>query len=255
MGDTDVVRHLDTAPVELTRTRDRLTVSEVFGPTVQGEGPNTGRRCGFVRLGLCNLDCSWCDTAYTWDWTRYNRRAELHDVTFEELACQVDALGVRRLVISGGEPLVQGPRLTRFLEFLDGRYAIEIETNGTLDPTGLAFLVDHWNVSPKLAHSGVAMHKAQKPDVLRAFTRLPALSGFSTVAFKFVCKAKVDILEVRQLVERCDIDPASVWIMPEGTSAYNIVKGIERLADTTIANGFNLTSRLHVLAWGDTRGT
>ena len=54
-----------------------LVVSEVFGPTFQGEGPSSGQRAMFVRLGRCNLDCAFCDTAYTWDWTRYDPDAEL----------------------------------------------------------------------------------------------------------------------------------------------------------------------------------
>ena len=33
-----------------------LVVSEVFGPTFQGEGPSLGQRAAFVRLGRCNLD-------------------------------------------------------------------------------------------------------------------------------------------------------------------------------------------------------
>lgn len=41
-----------------------LLVSEVFGPTVQGEGKHCGRIAAFVRLGGCNLHCRWCDTPY-----------------------------------------------------------------------------------------------------------------------------------------------------------------------------------------------
>lgn len=37
-----------------------LPLSEVFGPTFQGEGPHTGRPAVFVRLGHCNLACNWC---------------------------------------------------------------------------------------------------------------------------------------------------------------------------------------------------
>ncbi|HHK7228110.1 TPA: hypothetical protein ACQXLV_002143, partial [Streptococcus pneumoniae] len=44
---------------------ERLPVSEVFGPTIQGEGPHAGRTCHFIRLGGCNLSCSWCDTPYS----------------------------------------------------------------------------------------------------------------------------------------------------------------------------------------------
>ena len=42
-----------------------LVVAEVFGPTVQGEGPSAGRRASFIRLGGCNLHCDWCDTKFT----------------------------------------------------------------------------------------------------------------------------------------------------------------------------------------------
>src|SRR4029450_7825218 len=65
-------------PTRLTADRaPELVVSEVFGPTFQGEGPSVGRRAGFVRLGRCNLDCSWCDTPYTWDWERHDPAVEL----------------------------------------------------------------------------------------------------------------------------------------------------------------------------------
>ena len=48
---------------------EELVVSEIFGPTWQGEGPSLGRRCGFVRLGRCNLACTFCDThALSFGW-------------------------------------------------------------------------------------------------------------------------------------------------------------------------------------------
>ena len=53
-----------------------LNVNEIFGPTIQGEGPHTGRLVGFLRLAGCNLACSWCDTPYSWDWTKYDKAEE-----------------------------------------------------------------------------------------------------------------------------------------------------------------------------------
>lgn len=61
-----------------------LVVSEVFGPTHQGEGPHAGQLCAFVRLMGCNLSCSWCDTPYTWDASRYDLKAEGHRMTVED---------------------------------------------------------------------------------------------------------------------------------------------------------------------------
>ncbi len=41
-----------------------IRISEIFGPTVQGEGPLIGRPTVFVRTGGCDYRCGWCDTLY-----------------------------------------------------------------------------------------------------------------------------------------------------------------------------------------------
>ena len=56
---------------------DELLVAEIFGPTWQGEGPSAGKVAAFVRLGLCDQACSWCDTPYTWDRACHDLRTEL----------------------------------------------------------------------------------------------------------------------------------------------------------------------------------
>ena len=106
-----------------------LVVSEVFGPTVQGEGPTIGRRAAFVRLGRCNLDCSWCDTPYTWDWDRYDPKVELHERPVAEVVAEVEAMGVDWVVVTGGEPLLQQRRLLPFLLAASDRgWTVEVET-------------------------------------------------------------------------------------------------------------------------------
>jgi organic radical activating enzyme len=224
-----------------------LVISEVFGPTVQGEGPSAGRRCGFVRLGLCNLDCAWCDTPYTWDWDRYDRNAETSRWDTGEIVRALTAMNVTMVVITGGEPLAQ-PRVADLVEacVLSG-WTVEIETNGTQHPTGAARWA-RFNVSPKLSNSGVSRDRAWKPDVLRD------LAGIDGTAFKFVCAGVEDLDEVDALVTMADIGVHQVWLMPEGRDPDAIVNGLAKLADPAIERGYNLTGRLHVLAWGDRRG-
>src|SRR4051794_4076555 len=88
-----------------------LVVSEVFGPTFQGEGRSLGRRCGFVRLGRCNLACTWCDTPYTWDWDRFDPAVELQRRTVTEIVSALEAMAIDMVVITGGEPLLQQSHL------------------------------------------------------------------------------------------------------------------------------------------------
>lgn len=227
---------------------DSLIVSEVFGPTWQGEGPSLGRRAAFVRLGRCNLACSWCDTPYTWDWDRFDPAEELETRSVEEIAAAVDAMEAQLVVVTGGEPLLQQRHLPPLLSRLRAsRHQVEVETAGTIEPAAeIVDLVDRFNVSPKLANSGNRRDRRYKPEVLRQF----AATG--KAAFKFVAATVADLDEVASIVEECDL--AEVWIMPEGTDSATIVERSRALADEVLDRGWHLTSRLHVLLWGDQRG-
>jgi len=41
-----------------------IRISEIFGPTIQGEGPLIGKPTVFVRTAGCDYRCAWCDTLY-----------------------------------------------------------------------------------------------------------------------------------------------------------------------------------------------
>jgi 7-cyano-7-deazaguanosine (preQ0) biosynthesis protein QueE len=223
-----------------------LTVSECFGPTVQGEGPSLGRRAGFVRLGRCNLACDWCDTKYTWDWDHHDPTVELHEMPVESILEQIDGMHVPMVVVTGGEPLLQQRRLEPLLRALGQRgLRVEIETAGTIAPTVLD-LVDQWNVSPKLANSGNRLERRYKPEVLRVF------EATGCAVFKFVACEVADLDEVAAIVDDCKL--TDVWVMPEGTDASTLERRTQALGDAVIARGWNLTTRLHILTWGDTRG-
>ena len=231
---------------------------EIFH-SLQGEGPSTGKPSTFVRLSRCNLACVWCDTAYTWRFTGDNR-PHRDELAFEraanqialdeaEVAARIAAFGGSRLVVTGGEPLLQGPALARTLALLPPMY-VEVETNGTVAPVpALAGLVDQYNVSPKLKHSGNPIEIAQLPERLEAWAAEPK------AYFKFVIATPDDLAEVFALREAHRIEPSRVYLMPEGRDSETVRARLRWLAEACSKHGFNLSDRLHIHLYGDTRGT
>lgn len=232
---------------------DELVISEVFGPTIQGEGPSTGRRCAFVRLGRCNLSCSWCDTPFTWDWrgqngTAFDPAKELAKASIGDIVEHLTDLDVRLVVISGGEPMAQRDGLTRLVVHLRRLgFDVEIETNGTFAALPmLAEYVTRWNVSPKLANSGMDYDRRINEAVLADF----ATMSKDRVALKFVVTTLGDFAEIDELVDVIHSEPHKVWIMPEGACVERLERDdLGAIADAAIARGYNVTDRLHVRLW------
>lgn len=228
-----------------------LVVSELFGPTVQGEGPSLGRRASFLRLMGCNLTCSWCDTPYTWDADRFVLREQGSRRSWADIVDTVLGHGTDLLVVTGGEPLLhQRQRAWKsILRCMSvASVQVEVETNGTVVPAPETVqYVTRFNVSPKLAHAGMADDRRNVPDAVLALLRT------EKAAFKFVCRTEGDVEEVAGWTRRYGVPPQSVWVMPEGTTAAAVCDHLATVATPAVDAGFNLTTRLHTLAWGDAR--
>lgn len=68
--------------------------------SIQGEGFNTGQAAYFIRLGGCDVGCSWCDSRYSWN-------PDLHPlVATEKIIKNVIDSGTDSVVVTGGEPLM-----------------------------------------------------------------------------------------------------------------------------------------------------
>ena len=231
---------------------------EIFA-SLQGEGPSAGMPVAFLRLSRCNLACQWCDTAYTWHFAgderphrsgeTFDRKANQIVMGEKDLARRIAALGQNRLVITGGEPLLQAGTLASLLEHLPDM-AVEVETNGTVAaPPRLDVRIDQYNVSPKLAHSGNPADLALLPE------RLDAYAADPRAWFKFVIAAPGDVDEVLALKARYRFRPGHVFLMPEGTASATLRAREEWLAPLCLEHGFRMSARLHIHLYGDTRGT
>lgn len=238
-----------TSPPEVLSppSASTLLVAETF-TSFQGEGPSAGQPAAFIRLSRCNLACSWCDTPYTWDWTRFRPDAEARRLPVGDLANWALAQPTTLVVITGGEPLLQQTALLPLADELAREGCrIEIETNGTIAPRpDLVGLVTRFNVSPKLSGSGM-------PDIRRLVpAALEALTMTGKAIFKFVICQLGELDEVAAMESEHGLRP--VWVMPEGTGDQIVLEGMRAIADAALTRGWCLSSRLHVLLWGDIRG-
>lgn len=227
-----------------------LAVSEIFGPTIQGEGPYLGHPTMFLRLAGCNLSCVWCDTPYTWDWKRFDPRKEIVSMTTHDAWTKIFPVpwyGPYHLVITGGEPMLQQKAL---LEMAYWRYEpkvfFEIETAGTVMPTNLE-VADHFNISPKLSNSENDYAKRIRLKVLEKFMYA------TSRAYKFVVQNMDDLEEIDALVEEVGISP--IYVMPEGVTTEKHRQALtEELVAEIIARDWRITPRLHIDLFGNRRG-
>lgn len=234
----------------LSRPPDSILVTEIFGPTFQGEGPSAGQRAVFVRLSRCNLNCSWCDTPETWDNSRFDLHALSRWMSRQQVWQEISARDADLVVVTGGEPLLQQVKiawLAAKCHATDRR--VEIETNGTIVPADdLLGSTVRFNVGLKLANSSVTATRRINAAAIRQF-----VSSGSAV-FKFVVASPAELDEIAGLQSRHELPDNRIWVMPEGTTSQKVLDGLRLLADPVLERGWNLTPRLHSLLWENSRG-
>lgn len=67
--------------------------------SLQGEGFHTGKPAWFIRIGGCDVGCSWCDVKESWN-------ADLHPLTAaDKIVENASNCPAKSVVVTGGEPL------------------------------------------------------------------------------------------------------------------------------------------------------
>lgn len=134
---------------------DPIRVSEIFGPTIQGEGALIGLPTVFVRTGGCDYRCAWCDSLHAVDG---EFRHEWTPMQAGEIMAEVARLsGGRPLLVtlSGGNPAIQP--LAPLIEAGRARgYRFAMETQGSVARDWFAGL-DMLVLSPKPPSSGMTV--------------------------------------------------------------------------------------------------
>jgi 7-carboxy-7-deazaguanine synthase len=224
-----------TLPPLIEPTGQRpVPVSELFY-SFQGEGVNLGRRALFVRFMGCNLTCGHstlpstagtppegpmvCDTEYTWNGARHDLTAGVRHLTAEQI----------------WDALVE----------LDPSTA-----DSAIAPVDLIVASGGEPLLRKdtlLRLAGQARRTGRRMEI-----ETNELQDSGQARWKFVVCGAGDLDEIAALQREFGL--TEIWLSPEGTTPAAVTGRLRMAADASLARGWNLTVREHVLIWGDDRG-
>jgi 7-carboxy-7-deazaguanine synthase len=229
-----------------------MKIAEIFY-SIQGEGKLIGVPSVFVRASGCNLRCTWCDTPYT-SWN-----PEGDEIAVAEIMRRIGEHPSRHVVLTGGEPMIM-PDVAEMCAAIKAKgYHLTIETAATVfRPVPL----DLASLSPKLSNSTpierengrfAAMHERQRLNVpvIQQF-----IDGSPDFQLKFVVSSPSDLGEIEALLGQLrDWSPADVLLMPEGIDALVLQERSGWIGEICKEKGYRLCPRLHVMLYGNRRGT
>lgn len=236
-------------------TEATIPVNEIFGPTIQGEGPDIGRPVLFLRTHRCPVHCPGCDTHYTWDGTEKGQQMTVAQIQAKLQELKADAPGVG-LIVSGGEPLLH--YRNGDLRGMIKRWTwAGLETSGYIgnrqinEPDFEDFLESFTTVclSPKITP---CLHGEQTDAELESLFPFFKNVLNNRLVQKYVVKDQADIDAILLHLLRVG-EPGRVYLMPYGNERDEILRVVDWLVPVAAKHGFSITPRLHALLWGATR--
>jgi 7-carboxy-7-deazaguanine synthase len=240
-----------------------IKISEIFGPTVQGEGPLIGKPTVFVRTGGCDYRCTWCDTLYAVlpehgkDWRAMEPGEILAEVS--ELSDGQPIL----ITLSGGNPAMQ--KLGPLIDLGHARgFTFALETQGSIPRDWFARL-DWLFLSPKPPSSGETVDWDKFDDCVAAAGEVKtalkvAIFGEADYEFARAAAARHPALPVYlQVGNPAYPEPADADAVPLAGAALQsrLMEQYRWLVDRVAQDHWyqaTILPQLHVLVWGTDRG-
>lgn len=206
--------------------------------SIDGEGPSSGEIATFIRFQGCNLRCSWCDTAYSWDKEITN---EL--LSSKEIYEYIKKNGSTNVTLTGGEPLIQD-NIDELLKMLmsDENLKIHIETNGSVDIEpfkrkydclNLIYILDYKLPSSKM-------------------TKFMNLNNLNSVGcndvYKFVVGSKEDLSMAYEIIKKYDLPAKCLVYLSPVSGNIELEEIVEFMKDNRL-NNVRLQVQLHKIIW------
>jgi 7-carboxy-7-deazaguanine synthase len=239
---------------------ERIRISEIFGPTIQGEGPLIGSPTVFVRTAGCDYRCAWCDTLYA---VLPEYRDEWTLMSPSQIMARVNELAGHSPVLislSGGNPALQ-PLAPLIALGRRNSHSFALETQGSISQPWFAEL-DWLILSPKPPSSGMTTDW----DALEAC--IEAAGGKRRrCVLKIVVFDDADYSYARTASARYPVLPVYLQVgnpaplnggaVAEDASIGDLLDRFRWLVGKVTADRWfeaRVLPQLHVLAWGNERG-
>jgi 7-carboxy-7-deazaguanine synthase len=232
---------------------DTIRISEIFGPTIQGEGAVIGRPTVFVRTGGCDYRCDWCDTLHAVD-SEY--RHTWLPMTAEEIFAQIQTLSNHKPILislSGGNPAIQNLEPLIKLGKEHG-YSFMMETQGSIAQDWFG-QIDILTLSPKPPSSKMKTDYAKLDECI-------AKGQGANISLKIVIFDDADYAYARNIADRYPHLP--IYIQPGNPHTNNApidqndlnARMLWLIEKATNDNWYKPTilPQLHVTLWGNQKG-
>ena len=169
-------------------------VAEKF-VSINGESRRAGELAVFIRFTGCNLNCTYCDTAWA-----IPTDAPHEDMSHQALIEYIKETGIDNVTLTGGEPLLQPEIENLVVDIISLNKRVEIETNGAVSIKSLKELADKLSLRDELSITLDYKCPGSGMEDFMLMENYDELREYDTV--KFVVSDRNDLDRAREVIEK-----------------------------------------------------
>lgn len=248
-----------------------IPIAEIFGPTIQGEGPNVGKKTLFVRVAGCDFNCSWCDSKFAWKLDENTNIFTPENLAFELLR-RCKQTFTDNIVLTGGNPcLYDFSKVLKILKILKHEdininINIDVETQGSKLPNWL-YDINQLVISPKAPSSGqkdvynnVLEFLTDEEEVPIGYNVAIKIPIFNDEDFKFAEKyyKLIEQINYRMSINaKLYLSVGNTNTEEQGDISKRVLTDYEKLINKTMESKMSnvyVLPQVHTLVWGNKQG-